>query len=431
MGARIYSDPIGGSDSSVGTQIRTDYYQKKALIEMVKEQVFSPLADVTAMPKNMGKTIKRFHYMPLLDDRNINDQGLDAAGAVIDSTKWEIVTNGVVSGNFATEAAAITAAGTTGATVRQKSGYLYGSAKDIGTISAKLPPLTENGGKVNKVGFTRIELEGTIEKFGFYDTYTQESVDFDTDAELQMHINREMLRGANEMTEAALQVDLLNGAGVVRYCGLATQDSEVTGVTADTVSEVDYDDLMKLAIELDDNRTPKNTKIISGSRMIDTRVVNAARALYCASALRLTIEQMTDYHGKQAFIPVAQYASAGTLMNGEIGSIGDFRIIVVQEMAHWAGLGAAEGVNAGYRTTAGKYDVYPMLVVGDGSFTTIGFQTDGKTVKFKIIHKKPGYETATAQDPYGEKGHYAIKWYYGSMILRPEWIALIKCVAEV
>ncbi len=47
---QIYNDPIGGSDSSVGTQIRTDHYQKKALIELKKEQYFGPLANVTAMP---------------------------------------------------------------------------------------------------------------------------------------------------------------------------------------------------------------------------------------------------------------------------------------------------------------------------------------------------------------------------------------------
>ncbi len=294
-----------------------------------------------------------------------------------------------------------------------------------------MPALTENGGKVNRVGFTRLELEGTIEKMGFYDTYTQESVDFDSDAELQMHINREMLRGASELTEAALQVDLLNGAGTIRYCGVATQDSEITGVHADVESEVDYDDLMKLAIELDDNRTPKNTTIIAGSRMVDTKVVNSARAMYVDSALRLTLEQMEDYHGAQAFIPVAQYASAGTLMAGEIGAVGDFRVIVVPEMAHWAGTGAAEGVNAGYRATAGRYDIYPMLVVGSGSFTTIGFQTDGKTTKFTITHKPPGKEIADLNDPFGETGFMSIKWYYGSMILRSERIGLIKTVAKV
>ena len=37
-----------------------------------------------------------------------------------------------------------------------------------------------------------------------------------TGAELAMPINREMLRGANEMTEDALQVALLNSAGTIR-----------------------------------------------------------------------------------------------------------------------------------------------------------------------------------------------------------------------
>jgi N4-gp56 family major capsid protein len=78
-----------------------------------------------------------------------------------------------------------------------------------------------------------------------------------------------------------------------------------------------------------------------------------------------------------------------------------------------------------------KVNVYPILVVGDGSFTTIGFQTDGKTVKFKITHKPPGKEIADRNDPYGEVGFYSIKWYYGFMTLRPERIALIKTVATI
>jgi len=71
-----------GNNSSVGTQIRTDYFHKKALVEAAKEQYFGQLADVRAMPKNMGKTIKQYHYLPILDDRNLSDQGIDAAGAL-------------------------------------------------------------------------------------------------------------------------------------------------------------------------------------------------------------------------------------------------------------------------------------------------------------------------------------------------------------
>ena len=347
------------------------------------------------------------------------------------NTKWAIYENGVATGTeYATKAAAVTAADTAakGGIVVQKGGNLFGSTKDIGVIKAKLPALTENGGAVNRVGFTRIDVEGTLEKFGFYDEYTQESLDFDTDAELNMHINREMLRGANEITEAALQTDLINGAGVIHFCGAATSDAEVSG--EGTASEVTYKDLVKVGIELDKNRTPKQTKIIDGSRMIDTRVVNSARALYIGSELSITIQKMTDFHTQQAFIPVAHYANAATLLPGEIGAINDFRIIVVPEMQYFAGKGKAVGTNPGFHATGKKYDIFPMLVVGDGSFTTIGFQTDGKTTKFKITHKKPGYETADRNDPYGEVGFMSIKWYYGCVILRNERICLIKTVAR-
>ncbi len=424
-----YNDPKGGTPSEIGSQIRTDHFQKKALIELKKEQYFSQLADTTAMPKNMGKTIKRFHYLPLLDDRNLNDQGLNAAGASINNN-WEIVTAGVASGDYATEALAITAAGTTGAVVRQKSGSLYGSSKDVGTISGKMPALSENGGRVNRVGFKRIELEGSIAKFGFFDEYTQESLDFDSDAELEMHINREMLRGANEITEDLLQIDLLSAAGVTRFGGVATQTSEISGIAGEE-SLITYEDLMRLSIELDDNRTPKSTKVITGSRMVDTRVVEAARVMYIGSELIPLVKKMTDLFGNQAFISVAQYGAASATLNGEIGQVDQFKIVVVPEMMHWAGVGKAEGVNAGYRATAGKYDVFPMLVVGSESFTTIGFQTDGKSVKFKIVHKKPGEAMVTTADPFGETGLMSIKWYYGFMTLRPERIALCKSVAEL
>lgn len=383
-----YKDPKGGTPSSVGSQQLTHYYQKQALIEARKEQYFSQLADVTSMPKNMGKSIKRYHYLPLLDDANINDQGIDAAGVTI------------------------------------ANGNLYGSSKDIGTIPGKLPVLSETGGRVNRVGFKRKEIEGSFEKFGFFDEYTQESLDFDSDAELMQHINREMINGANEITEDALQIDLINAAGVIRYAGNATSNATVG---ADDV--VTYGDIMRLSIDLDNNRCPKKTTVITGTRMIDTRVVPACRVMYCGSELLPTLKAMKDLHNEPAFIPVEKYAAAGTVLNGEAGSIDAFRVIVVPEMLKWAGAGADASAVATHYETGNKFDVFPMLVVGDQSFTTIGFQTDGKTVKFKIFHKAPGEATADRNDPYGETGFMSIKWYYGFMCLRPERIALIKTAA--
>lgn len=388
LGQQMYNDPAGGVPSTAGPQFQNHYYWKQALIEAKKLQFFMPLADTTAMPKNFGKTIKRFHYMPLLDDRNVNDQGIDA--------------NGVVSLN----------------------GNLYGSSKDVGTISGKLPALSETGGRVNRVGFKRKELQGSIEKFGFFDEYTQESVDFDNDAELMTHISREMLNGAHEMTEDALMVDILNSAGVLRYAGSAT--SRATVKDTDLVT---YADFMRLNIDLDNNRCPKQTTIITGTRMIDTKVIPAARFMYTATEMIPTLKAMKDLHNNQAFIPVERYAAGTTTSNGEIGMIDQFRIIIHPEMVRWNGGGAATA-NGDVYSTSGKVDVFALVVVGEQSFTTIGFQTDGSTVKFKITHKPPGEANANQLDPYGETGFMSIKWYYGFMVLRPERLAVIHTAAK-
>ena len=71
-----------------------------------------------------------------------------------------------------------------------------------------------------------------------------------------------------------------------------------------------------------------------------------------------------------------------------------------------------------------------MLIVGSGSFTTIGFQTSGSNTKYVIRHKRPGMEMMTRDDPYGKMGLYSIQFWYGFMAIRPEWIALVKSVAE-
>lgn len=392
-----YNAPNGSPSTIEGPgseQVNTFKWLKSSLIESRKEEYFGQLADTTNMPKHMGKRIKVYHYIPLLDDRNVNDQGIDAAGAVI------------------------------------ADGNLYGSSKDIGTITGKIPTLTETGGRVNRVGFTRLMREGTMEKFGFFHEFTQESIDFDSDDQLMMHLSRELVTGAKEISEAQLQKDLLASAGTVHFSGAATDDDEITAEGADA-SLPTYEDLMRLSIILDENRTPKQTQVITGSRMIDTKTISNGRVMYIGSELIPVIRKMKDLFDDAAFVPVHQYAAAGTILTGEIGTIDQFRIIVVPEMMHWAGVGATVGTNPGYRSTAGRYNVYPMMVVGDKAFTTIGFQTDGKSAKFNITTKMPGKETADRNDPYGETGFSSIKWWYGILVLRPERIAVIKTVAPL
>lgn len=490
--SKTYGD---GSNSSVGAQLKEFHYQRNALITARKATVFMPMASTIGMPKNMGKIIKRDVYIPILHDANINDQGIDANGSSTAQKATIVVTGAGIDedrathrselyfiGEGASQAAATllaktafnkwaetsVALGGLGLTLVggdelikytdasnatdglayvlgyrftndadsdavPQTGNLHGSSKDIGAIQDKMPALSENGGTVNRVGNVRISIEGTFQKFGFYESYTKESVDFDSDPNLRKHVNREMLNAAHEITEDALQIDILNSAGVVRYGGAATSVATITG-EGGTPSLVTYEDLMALSTTLDDNLTPEDTTMITGSKQTDTATVSGSRYMFIGSGLKPLIRRMTDLFNNEAFIPKHKYAAAGgTIMKGEIGQVDDFRIVVVPNMLHWAGKGAAVGTNPGYRETNGNYDVYPMLVIGDQAFTTIGFQTNGEVVKFKIKHVKPESDSAYSleSDPFGEKGFMSIKWYYGFMKLRGERIAVLKTIAEI
>ena len=466
---QIYNAPkVGeaGNQSSVGPQFNTHYWDRRSLIEVAEEMYFSPLADARSMPKHYGKEMKLFYYVPLLDDLNVNDQGLDAAGAVLaagtftvrfpalvvavpnagkaadaaalaDNTSGVTATAGAndsagtgfaeitlsaVTAQFADQTKADAAVATAvGANAFENGGNLYGSSRDVGMVTSKMPTLTENGGRVNRVGFTRLERSGEIAEYGFFMEWTEDSLMFDTDSELYGHLSREMLNGANEINEDLLQADLLAAADVKVFPGAATSVVTINGDTG-TPDLMTVGDLKKLSVTLDDNRTPKKTTIIKGSRMTDTRTISASRIAYIGSELQIMISDWDD------FVPVEQYADAATIMNGEIGAIptAHLRIVVVPNMMRWQGAGDVVGTNDGFDETGGRYDVAPLLVVGDQAFATIGLQGmggKGKS-KFRIIVKKPGEKTADRTDPYGKVGFSSIKFFYGFIKLRGERMAV-------
>jgi N4-gp56 family major capsid protein len=152
--------------------------------------------------------------------------------------------------------------------------------------------------------------------------------------------------------------------------------------------------------------------------------------MYIGSELLPTLKAMKDLHNNPAFIEIQKYAGNTTPLKGEVGSVDNFRVVVVPKMLKWANAGAI-ATDSDFYAGDTRYDVFPMLCVGDKSFTTIGFQTDGKTVKFKTIMRKPGEATADKDDPFGKKGFASIQWWYGFLAMRPERILLIKTVAKM
>ena len=406
----LYNDPAGyrtgtATPSTIGPQLVDFMFIKKALAEQQKEIVFSNMSSTIEIPKHTGTAIKRYVDVLMLDDKNINDQGIDAAGQ-------------------------------TGQLSKNPNGNLYGSSRDIGVIADRLPALGEQGGRVNRVGFKRLTIQGTMQKYGFFYEFTQDALNFDTQADLLQNMSREAVRGAAQLQEAMLQKDLLDNCGTVYVPGTGFADWD-TDTTTSLKASVDdsaiptYKDFMKFKLMLDDLRVPGSTSMFTGTRYIDTKTIPSARFAFISNALLPMLEQVKDFNNQPAWVPVEQYAAGGYTHPKEVGKIGNFRFIVVPEALYWGGAGAAPAQNSIHRATSNKLDVYPILVIGEDAFTTIGFQTNGRDGKIKVMTKMPGLETASFDDPYGSRGFTSMQWWYGFLAQRPERLACMYTVAEL
>ena len=397
----------GGTASDIGTQEVIKYLNRKAIIEAVKYSHFSKLSSVMNQPAHYGKTMTKYRYYPLLSDLNQNLQGIDAAGADL---------TGAGGGN-------------------PGYGNLYGSSRDFGTITAKIPLVTEGADRVNRVGMTRVSVSANLTRVGFFADWTDESTHFDSDMQMRSHFTDELVKGAEQLKEALLQLDLINGAGVVRYAGTA---SALTNVSAEGggAAIIDYNDVIRLSIALDSNRAPKRFTILKGSTLTDTATVNGSRALFIPPELITTFMEMKNSNDTEMFVPVEKYASQTTVLEGEIGAVAGFRVIVHQEMIKHNGevgvVGGTVSSNPGYYETASRYDVFNCLAVCAESFMSLGFQTNSpEAPKFNLVIKPPGPGMVTLDNPYGNKGLASIQFYYGTLVERSDWIGLLRGVAPV
>lgn len=393
-----------GSPSDIGSQEVVKYLNRKAIIEAVKYSHFSKLSSVQNQPAGYGKTFTKYRYYPLLSDLNTNLQGIDANGVTL------------IGAGSATNAG---------------YGNLYGSSRDFGLVTSKIPYVSEGADRVNRVGITRTSVSATLTRVGFFADWTDESVHFDSDLQMRSHFTDELVKGAEQLKEGLLQLDLVNGAGVIRYAGDATDLDEVSAEGSDP-SIITYEDVVRLGITLDTNRAPKRFTILKGSTLTDTATVNGSRALFIPPELIMTFMEMKNSNNTEMFIPVEKYASQTTVLEGEIGAVGGFRVIVNQEMFNHADDGDDVGTNPGYHEAGGKYTVFNCLAVCAESFTSIGFQTNSpEAPKFNLTVKPPGKDMVSLENPFGNKGVASIQFYYATLIERSDWIGLLRGVAPL
>jgi len=252
-------------------------------------------------------------------------------------------------------------------------------------------------------------METSLKRFGNYLEYDDE-VELFSEEPVQIHYKEELGYMAGQVQDDLTQIDMINAAGIVAYTGTATSradvDEKMTGVDA-------FNLLRKTTKQLFVNKAKKTTSVIGASTKISTVPLAAGWTAFIGSDVKYDLETVVDTAGDIAWIPVHKYATAGNVMQGEVGAIHDTRFVEAERMMNFGGEGKS-----------GK-DVHVILYVTPESFATVGLQGNNK-ITFKS--KAPGKADST--DVYGLRGFFSYNFFYASISLQPEKIARIECTAS-
>ena len=271
--------------------------------------------------------------------------------------------------------------------------------------------------KCNRVGFSRVEYESKLKEFGFFWEWSRDSMLFDSDPEMYMNFTKLSLEAANQIVEYNIMQNFIMNSGSSVYSGGGSSVKTTTG-------DLTYDFIMDLYDMCYENRVPDQTRIIKGSRNIDTVVASNGYFVYIPHKLARKVMELKDNDGNRLFVGVEHYAYSGSTREGrteaamgEIGKIGKFRFIEVRNMTEAM---YYDDATKKIKTAKG---VYPLVIVGEDAAKGVTLHTNkrGKG-RYEIIVKKPGYQTADRHDPYGKTGFYSIQWWDGFLAQRPERI---------
>ena len=431
----------GLTTTGIDEQYNDKFWSKGAIREAMKKRVFTQLGDRLTQPKHYGDEIVKERQFPILHELNRLDGGVDVTTAsVILSVFYAYNTSGVLQGTFETrdyadaaaaETAAIAAAA--GGTVQNGAGALYGGDADYSVVSGTFPTLTEEGGNVNGVNTKSVTVRGNVAEFGMHIKFTQKSIDMDSRVGILAQKTKALGEAKGDIYEAQVQADLLSASEVNRSYAGTTATSLIT---CDRDAVLTYQDLRLMEQELKRLLVPRDTKIITGSTKIDTKVVGKAYYVYVGQELTPMLEDM-QHNSVNVWVPIEAYADAGTTADGEIGKIGRFRFIEVDNMQKYRGVGVADGVldssedTAGYHSSlaagggADSFDVFPVLFVGSDSFATVGFEGDSSRIKTAMP------KADAHNDPFGKNGSMSIAWYFGTLIYKAERILQVACTAPL
>ncbi len=193
------------------------------------------------------------------------------------------------------------------------------------------------------------------------------------------------------LTQKQICYGVMQGGTSALYGGAA-----VSTITVAAGDVLDGDDVATALNTLIAAHAKKITEYGTGSQNTDTLTTDAGFILMAPFSMKGTFENMTDTSTLNAFIPVRKYAAHQKIMDGEVGSFKECRIILDTDMPVLTGLGAA-GI-----------DVMAPVIFGKESYTMARINGN-----FRVITKMLGY----GEDELDQRASQAWKMLIGGGIL--------------
>ena len=492
MAIAKFNDGQTTSDD-INRQFR-DEFVSKAVVEVagtLNKHYFSSRADMEDMPENHGDTFTKMLHFPLLHKDNMSDLNLDAASATIAANVVYIVdTNHNVVSKFDVEDFLVvtSAAGSTVAISQGELDNIYDGSDDatVDAVLAKaranavvaanaasgantvmagagmirngyapyamnsgsLANLPETGGVVNLLNGKSKLISAKLTKHGIGTQWSVDSVKLSSQPKKITRKIREIADAQLDIKELQVQYDLLE-AGELNSI-VATNANYLSADTIQELgayNEVSYEALEQFQQALMEDDVPTDTKIVSGTDKVDTKVVEEAYIVNINRELLPTLRRITGPGGTIAWNPYSKYAAGDDVkIKGEVGMIEGlmFRFVVTPDLMIYRGAGLAtvvaddagavvvggdtkvnyDKIGSTSYTTNGKFDVFNMVVIGDDSFNTIGLTSDNSSAGY-IAPKKDNYN-----DMHGEIAGISTKWRHGTLVYRPERIKILHTISK-
>lgn len=450
-----------GKNASNGFQNYTFFLDKNAIKAITNEHIFGQFASVRSMPLNSGKEwrVKVEHYsynrMPwafngdspmdaqtlalsedfkkkgYVSNRSLSDVTANLLGdRTTYGRTWEDKTN---------QNGSTLVNGTSGVT---SEGYLIDGTTEADGKTKLGKRLLEGQGASNKVTFVDSTINAHITQFGEMIDYTEDVTLF-SDTNFQRRAYEELGKRAKDIIEDLHQLTLLGTTNTIfsgAATSLATMGDGIAAGTPDAVTglnaveesyKINYKLIQSVAKRLQKYKVPVMKKMITGLLEFKTTPVPDCYVAICGPDVKFDLMETIRSTAKTdefAFKGAEQYAKGTTLFNGEFGSVGNIRFVCYDNMLVEKGVGAS--VDGGYvgnlSHTDNKFDVFPIIIIGGDSFATIQLQGKG-TFEFNSMSPK---EALSMENPYANKGFFSYKFWYGSVIVRPERVLRLNVLAS-